>query len=199
MLTLSRNRKALLAGSVCAAMMIGASAVWTNAFAATLDGSVGTTSTGTVDISAAVNAVFSLTKMTAIVMTPNPWVGTGNMTGSDSVCVWGNVGGGGTVSYKVTASGDGAASAFTLDSGTAPVLPYTVEWDDGDDGTGEETLTTTVLSTTTFSSTRTSKTCAGGTNARVIITILESNLEATDVAIGGSTYTGVLTLVVSAN
>src|SRR6185312_11899402 len=91
------------------------------AIAAT-QGTLGSTSTGSVSISATVPGRVQISGLTDIAFgTVDP---TSAASQSENVCVWSNTSGRG---YQVTATGSGASNAFTLTDGTN-TLPYSVEW-----------------------------------------------------------------------
>jgi hypothetical protein len=110
---------------------------------------------------------------------------------AQNVCVWSNTA---TKGYNVTASGSGAASAFTLASGAATV-PYSVEWA-GSSGQASGTGLTSGSALTGLTSTATSATCASGasSSASLIVKISTASLQTMQAA---TTYTGTLTLVVA--
>lgn len=158
------------------------------AMAAT-QGSLGTTSTGSVSISASVPNRIQLTGLNDIALTnQDPSVAAAN---AQSVCVWSNTS---TKGYYVTASGSGTASAFTLANG-ASTVPYSVEWAGS---SGQSSGTTLVASTALhgLTSTATNPTCASGptSSASLIVRISTANLQAMQAS---TTYTGTLTLVVA--
>lgn len=160
----------------------------TSAFAAT-QGTLGTTSTGSVSISASVPNRVQLSGLTDVsFVNQDPNTAALN---AQNVCVWSNTS---TKGYNVTASGSGAGSAFTLANGAASV-PYSVEWAPTSGQTSGTALTAgTAL--TGLTSTATSATCGSGASSTssLIVKISTSNLQTMQAA---TTYTGTLTLVVA--
>jgi hypothetical protein len=175
--------KATIAGAVALAALSA-----TAAQAAT-QGTLGATSTGTVAISASVPNRARITGLTDVAFTsqdPNTAASS-----AQNVCVWSNTA---TKGYTVTATGSGAANAFTLANGSLTV-PYSVQWS----ATSGQT-TGTALATGTASaglvSSATHQTCATGnaTTASLIVGIGTADLGAMQAA---TSYTGTLTLVVT--
>jgi len=179
------NRKTCLGAAFALVSVIALGNGW-QALAAT-QGAVGSTSTGSVVITATVPNLVRISGLNDIAL--GTWSGTGDMTGSDSLCVWST-----TRKYAVTATGSGASSAFTLTSGgtTPSTIAYTVQWADSS-GASTGTAMTAGTPVTTRNTTATSTTCAGGTNATVLVRVAETDLAAAPAA----AYTGTLTLVVA--
>lgn len=158
------------------------------AFAAT-QGTLGSTSTGSVTIGASVPNKIELTGLTDVSFTnQDPSVAASN---AQNVCVWSNTS---TKGYNVTATGSGTASAFTLASG-ALTVPYTVQWA-GSSGQTSGTALVTGTALHGLTSTATNPTCAAGptSSASLIVNISAANLQSMAAA---TTYTGTLTLVVA--
>lgn len=172
----------LMAGIMAAALADG------TAFGAT-QGSLGTTSTGSISIGASVPNRIQISGLADVSFTnQDPATPASN---AQNVCVWSNTS---TKGYNVTASGSGAASAFTLANGAATV-PYAVEWA-GSSGQSSGTALTTGSALTGLTSTATSATCSSGpgSSASLIVKISSANLQSMQAA---ATYTGTLTLVVA--
>ena len=90
---------------------------------ASTQGSFGATSTGSLSINASVPGRVRISGLSDVTFSNvDPSV---NATDAQNVCVWSNTS---TRGYSITATGSGAANAFTLSSGALPVVPYTVEW-----------------------------------------------------------------------
>lgn len=156
--------------------------------AVTADGTRGSTSTGTVDISATIPQQVQISKLTTVAFgTVDPTVAASQ---AQNVCVWSNTS---TKGYRITATGNGAANAFTLSDGTN-TLPYSVEWA-GTSGQTSGTALTTGTQLSGLTSTATSPTCATGaaTTASLIVKMTAANLSAAV----ANTYNGTLTLVVA--
>ena len=165
------------------------------AFAAT-QGSQGTTSTGTVTVSASVAARVDISNLTDVTFTDadlGPILNTvGQDTKPQNVCVWSN---NSDKSYFITASGSGAANAFTLANSTNPVIPYEVFWN-ATSGQTTGTQLTTATKSAKLIGTANAPTCGGGTTATLILGILGTDANA---MLAGTVYTGTLTLLVAPN
>ena len=99
----------------------------TSGLMAATDGTLGTTSTGTLEINVDVEDVVMISGLSDIPIAFDN-TGTGDLTGSSTACIYRN----GAGTYSVNASGDGIASAFTIQN-AAPsptIIAYTVAWDD---------------------------------------------------------------------
>jgi hypothetical protein len=156
---------------------------------AATQGSLGTTSTGSISINASVPNRIQLTGLTDVAFTnQDPTVAAAN---AQNVCVWSNSS---TKGYYVTASGSGAASAFTLANG-ALTVPYAVEWA-GSSAQTSGTALTTATALHGLTSTATNPTCGSGptSTASLIVKMSSADLQAMQPA---TTYTGTLTLVVA--
>ncbi|MEM7082790.1 MAG: hypothetical protein AAF465_08650 [Pseudomonadota bacterium] len=153
-------------------------------YAAT-QGAVGGNSTGTLDISVDVDDEVRISNLTDIT---GSFDGTNDVTGSSNACVYRN----GTGLYNITASGDGAANAFTLTDGViASPIPYSVEFNDG---SGPTALSTGVTASGMTGADQGSDTCATtGNNATISVTVAAADLLPAPAA----TYVGTLTLVVA--
>lgn len=157
---------------------------------ASTQGSIGTTSTGSVNINASVPARVKISGLTDVDLTNvDPTV---DAAVAQNICVWSNTA---TSGYQVTASGSGTGNAFTLANGALPVVPYTVEWADSSGQTGGTALATASALTGQTSS-ATNSNCASGpaSSASLIVKIGAVNLQAMPAA---TTFTGTLTLVVA--
>lgn len=158
------------------------------AIAAT-DGSLGTTSTGIINISASVPNRARITGLSDVSFAnQNPSTAASN---AQNVCVWSNTA---TKGYTITATGSGTASAFTLTNGTGTV-PYSVQWAASKDQTSGSALTAGTASSSLIS-TATQQTCSSGptASASLIVGIATTDLGGMT---AGSNYTGTLTLLVT--
>jgi hypothetical protein len=163
-------------------------------FAAT-DGTLGTTSTGTTDISVTKTKLAQISAMSDLTI-GSYTLGGGDQHMETAACVYSSSVNGG---YKVTATGSGASNAFTLTDGASHTLAYSVIWNSG--GVGALGTTGAALTSGTQTASLTggatdSATCAGavaGPTAQVNVNILGSALDAAP----AGTYTGTLTLVVA--
>ncbi|MEM6638801.1 MAG: hypothetical protein AAF610_02775 [Pseudomonadota bacterium] len=169
----------LYRSALAAALAMG---LGSTALAAT-DGAVGFNSTGTVDITLAVNDEVRISNLTDI----NLGVFAGaDAVGSTAACVYRN----GTGAYRITATGSGAGGAFSLTDGTNSVN-YAVEFDDGTGSLAMGTATPLIGRTGADPA---SATCATtGNNATVTTTVAAAD----GAALPAGTYTGTLTLLVA--
>jgi len=159
-----------------------------NAAMAATQGTLGSTSTGSVSISATVPGRVQISGLTDIAFgTVDP---TSAASQAENVCVWSNTSGRG---YQVTATGSGASNAFTLTDGTN-TLPYSVEWA-GSSGQSSGTALSTGTALGSLSSTAINPTCSAGpaASASLVVKMTAASLQAAV----ASSYTGTLTLVVA--
>lgn len=160
-----------------------------SAMAATTDGSFGSTSTGTVDIVASVPARVRITGLTTIDLTgQDPTVAAAD---AQDVCVWSNTS---TKGYTITATGDGTGSAFTLTDGSNTV-PYSVEWSASSGASSGSTLIAGAASGSLLS-TATNQNCSSGPAATASLIVKMSTADL-GTMVGGSSYSGTLTLLVT--
>ena len=155
---------------------------------AVTQGSLGSTSTGSVSITATVPGRVQIGGLTDIAFgTVDP---SSAASQSEDVCVWSNMSGRG---YQVTATGSGASNAFTLTDGTN-TLPYSVEWA-GSTGQSSGTALTSGSALTGLTSTATNPTCSSGA-PKTASFFVKMNATSLQAAVASS-YTGTLTLVVA--
>lgn len=166
-----------------------------DAMAAT-QGTVGATSTGSVDISVSKPARVRISDLNDLTLAS--WVtGDGDVKLTDDVCVYSTKPSGG---YTIKASGSGADNAFTLANGNN-TLAYSVTWNSGGVGNLADTGTALVKDVTSSGLTNAatkSSTCNGpnpGPTARLIVGMTEADMD----AIVDGDYTGTLTMLVSPN
>ena len=155
---------------------------------ASSQGTLGATSTGSVDVSATIPGRVQISGLSDVAFgTVDPTVAASN---AQNVCVWSNTSGRG---YSITATGSGAANAFTLTDGSN-TLPYGVEWADSS-GQSAGTALTTATALLGLSSVAINPDCSSGpaSSASLIVKLTAGDLQA---AVAGS-YTGTLTLVVA--
>jgi hypothetical protein len=180
---MNRARLCQLLGACAAAMLIDGSAV------AATQGTLGTTSTGTVAIGASVPNRVQLSGVTDVsLLNQDPATAA---VDAQNVCVWSNTS---TKGYNVTATGSGTSSAFTLSNGSLTV-PYSVEWS-GTTGQSSGTALSAGAALTGLKSTAVSATCSSGasSSASLIVKMSTASLQGMQAA---TTYTGTLTLVVA--
>jgi hypothetical protein len=175
--------------SVLVILALSASQV---AVAAT-QGTPGPTSTGTVTINASITPEVNITNLDDFTFTATE-LRTALNTGADGtqfdrVCVWSN---NPDRSYFITATGNGAGSAFSLTDGTR-TLAYTVQWADNTAGVNMTALTSGVKSSA-FRTPAITPDCGGSPRQSLRITIANAQIATMEAT---TTYTGVLTLLVS--
>jgi len=157
---------------------------------ASTQGTLGATSTGSVTINASVPARVRISGLSDVDLTNvDPSV---NAAVAQDVCVFSNTV---TRGYQVTATGSGAANAFTLANGALPEVPYTVEWASSS-GQASGTPLATGSALTGQTSAATNNNCASGpaASASLIVRVGSTDLQAMPAA---TTFTGTLTLVVA--
>jgi len=156
---------------------------------AATQGTLGSTSTGSISIGASVPNRVQISGLTDVSFAnQDPTVAASN---AQNVCVYSNTS---TKGYNVTATGSGASSAFTLSNGAATV-PYSVEWA-GSSGQSSGTALTSGSALTGLTSTATNPTCSAGpsSTASLVVKITTASLQGMQAA---TNYTGTLTLVVA--
>lgn len=177
-------------GRQMSAALVLATAAAGTAQAAT-DGQLGTTSTGTVDITASVAASVQISGLQDV--TFNAVDPTNPVSDAQDVCVWSNAAGS---RYRITATGDGAGNAFTLSGGgsLAPVS-YSVEWAASAGQTAGSALAVNTAQTA-LTSAATHPTCNSGpaNSASLVVGMSSADLQTMQ---AGVSYTGTLTLVVA--
>lgn len=174
----------------CALVTAAASLLLASPAVAATNGAFGATSTGSVTINASVPGRVRISGLRDVTFSNvNPSVPASD---AQSVCVWSNTS---TRGYSITATGSGAASAFTLASGALPVAPYTVEWAPTS-AQASGTNLTTGAALTGQTSTATNSDCSAGPSATasLVVSLGSSTLQGMT---AGVTYNGTLTLVVA--
>ncbi|QIK79727.1 hypothetical protein G7077_13255 [Sphingomonas piscis] len=173
-----------------AALLASASLFSSGAAQAATQGNLAATSQGTVQISASVATRVQITGLSDVTFSSvDPGTAASN---NQNVCVWSNTA---TRGYNITATGNGASSAFTLASASLPVVPYSVEWA-GSSGQTSGTALTKSTALTGLTSTATRAGCASGptSSASLIVKMATADLQSMT---AGASYTGTLTLVVA--
>lgn len=168
---------------------ISVAALASGAAQAATQGTLGATSTGSVVITASVPNRARITGLSDVAfLNQDPDIAASN---AQNVCVWSNTA---TKGYTVTASGSGAANAFTLANGGLTV-PYAVQWNAASGQTSGTALATGTASAGLIS-TATQQTCASGpaTTSSLVVGISTADLGGMQ---SGTNYTGTLTLVVT--
>lgn len=157
---------------------------------AATQGTLGSTSTGSVSISASVPNRVQISGLSDVAFTSvDPSTAASN---AQNPCVWSNTS---TKGYRVTATGSGTANAFTLASAALPVVPYAVEWS-ATTGQTSGTALATGTALTGLLSTATTATCSSGpaSTSSLVVRIAAANLQGMQAT---ASYTGTLTLVVA--
>jgi hypothetical protein len=162
-------------------------AVFTATSFAATQGSVGTTSTGTFDISINIAPKVKISNLADVNF--GTYSGSGDTDNSQDICAYSNTGG-----YQVTATGSGAANAFTITDGT-DTIDYTLKWND-ETGTSGNAALTTGTPLTGQSSSAPDSGCNSGSNlsANVLVHIEEAELLASNPS--ATVYSGTVTLLV---
>lgn len=157
---------------------------------ASTQGSLGSTSTGSVTINASVPGRVRISGLNDVTFSNvDPSIAASN---AQNICVWSNTS---TRGYTITATGSGTANAFTLSSGALPAVPYTVEWAQTSGQTAGTSLTTGTALTGQISTAINSDCSAGpSSSASLIVSMGSSTLQGMS---SGVTYNGTLTLVVA--
>jgi hypothetical protein len=157
---------------------------------AATQGTIGATSTGSVNINATISGLVQISDLNDLTFTGLNAGSSAQVT--DNVCVWSNTA---SRSYTVRATGNGATSAFTLASGTNAPIPYSVAWANTPNATSGTALTTNVTSAA-FTSTAVLPSCAAGANPTATLFV---SIAAADQAnmVADAAYAGALTLLVT--
>lgn len=170
--------------------MISCLGIWLNTAWSATQGTLGATSTGTINITLTVPSQAQITGLTDVTFTnQSPSVAASN---AQNICVYSNTA---TKGYTVTATGNGASNAFTLTSAALTPIPYSVQFA-GTSGQTSGTSLLTGVASTGFTSTAVNPTCSSAplTTASLIVGITTTNLQ---LAQAGASYTGILTLLIT--
>ena len=192
-----RDLKSMLKATAAIFAVVGLAGVTSlNDAQAATDGTLGGTSTGTSTLSVNVPLRALITGVADLNFSSEltTWNGADDVTLADSVCVFTSGG-----AYEVTASGSGAANAFTVTDGST-LISYTVQWDDSAGASSGTALTTGVQSSANFSGTTTLGDCTPTpTNNATFIVTMNGDSGTNDLASAttGVNYTGTLTLLVT--
>jgi hypothetical protein len=157
---------------------------------AATQGSFGATSTGSISINASVPGRVRISGLSDVDFSNvDP---SAAAVDAQSVCVWSNTS---TRGYSITATGSGTANAFTLTDGSAPAVPYTVEWA-GSSGQTSGVALAAGSALTGQASTAINSDCTAGpaASASLVVSIGSPTLQSMT---AGVTYAGTLTLVVA--
>ena len=155
-------------------------------------GTLGTTSTGTLDIEVDVEDLVMISGLSDIAIAFDN-TGTGDLTGSSTACIYRN----GAGTYSVNATGDGGVGGtdFSIQNATPvpTVVPYTVEWDDDVAGSNYSAVALGTALTGQSGANTTDTACGTGANAIVQVTVPRASLAAAP----AGTYNGTLTLEIA--
>lgn len=160
-----------------------------------LNNPVGTSdpSSADLDISFTIPTMFRIGGISDL--TFGSYSGNGGLALDDDVCVWTNATGG---SYRITAKGSGASFAFTVAKvgDTSKTIVYAVNWNNTAGTSGNQPLTANTTSSNISGANTVSTDCTSGPSntANFQVTFTQGNL----LAASAGTYTGVLSLVISA-
>jgi hypothetical protein len=179
----NRLYSSLMAGAAASFLLVEPAA-------ASTQGSLGATSTGSLTINASVPGRVRVSGLSDVTFSnADP---SANATNAQNLCVWSNTS---TRGYSITATGSGAGGAFTLANGALPTVPYAVQWA----STSGQTSGTSLVAATALTgrtSTATSSDCSAGpsASASLIVSLTSATLQSMT---AGITYNGTLTLVVA--
>lgn len=168
--------------------------VWPG-LATALNNPVGTSdpSSADLDISFTIPTMFRIGGITDL--TFGSYSGSGGLALDDDVCVWTNATGG---SYRITAKGSGASFAFLVAKvgDTSKTIAYAVNWNNTSGTSGNQPLTANTTSSNISGANTVSTDCSSGpsSTANFQVTFSAGNL----LAASSGTYTGTLSLVISA-
>ena len=181
---MTKATRGALLGATTLSLLLAAPA------AASTQGSFGPTSTGSVTINASVPGRVRISGLNDVTFTNvDPSLAASN---AQNVCVWSNTS---TRGYTITATGSGAANAFTLASGSLPAVPYSVEWAQTSGQTsGSSLVAGTALTGQTSTAINSDCTAGPAASASLVVSMGSSTLQS---MIAGVTYNGTLTLVVA--
>lgn len=167
-----------------------------DSFSAT-QGSLGTSSTGTVNIGLTIIGVVQISNLSDITLEYTPGLNT-DLTSVVNVCIYSNSLT--SSNYFITATSTNAAAGVMRVSngaGTPAYIPYTVQWyiqvDAG--GTATSLVNATKNSTAFTGASSSSASCGGNPNASFKATFLAADLEAA----GSGTYSDTLTFLLSSS
>jgi len=157
---------------------------------AATQGSLGTNSTGTLDITVDINDLVRVSNLDDLDLGIFNG-GSSDLSATDTFCVYRN----GAGTFDIVMSGNGSSSAFTLTDGTN-TIPYSVDFTNIPAAT-TTSMTTNILVSGQQNANTSSTTCSGAgdsDNVSVTVTVANNDLAA---APAGINYAGTLTIVVS--
>lgn len=146
-------------------------------------GSLGSTSTGSVVINATIPNLAQISRLDDINL--GSWSGA-DMNGSDQFCVFSS-----TRSYTITAtSANGAAAVFRLKDAGTNYIPYTVSWTDS---AATSLPLLNAVTSLPFATNATSTNCGGGDNTTVSINVPTAGIG----SVPAGAYSDTLTMLVT--
>lgn len=146
-------------------------------YAATADGTLGATSTGTADVTLTIAEQFQISDMDAFAF--GAYGGTGDLDANDDICVYHN----GDGSYRVTITDDSSnvtPNSFEVEDATDSTdIAMSVSWNDAT-GTAGETAAThgTPITPQSGANTSAADCSVGGLSANLHVVLLEADLQA---------------------
>jgi len=155
-------------------------------------GTLGETSEGSSDIEVEIQNMIQITDIDDITVEYGPTGSAGNgfpngISTGDDVCIYTNQV---DTTYLVTATGDGAGGAFTIESAAEDTIAYEVFWGDSDDPSAAAVaLTSGVENATQFTNATNTFPCVTN-NASFRIAMTHSNL----MNVPAGVYEGTLTI-----
>lgn len=159
-----------------------------NALFSATQGTLGTTSTGSVVVTITVPSLVSISGLTDITMAPTS---LGTATGNTTACIYSNLTGG---NYFVTAtSTNAAAGQFRAIASGGATIAYSAYWNNAAAASQTTTLVSGTKTAVQTGASTTSLTCGGTANANFNISL--SAAQAAGVVQG--TYTDTATLLIT--
>jgi len=117
---------------VKAGLVLGALCFVGLAQAATLDGTLGLTSTGTADVEVIIEDRVQVTSLDGVDL--GTYTGTGTLTGTDEMCIYRN--GSGAYDIKLDSANPGGGGEFRMADGSGNFIVYELKFDDDLDQIG---------------------------------------------------------------
>ncbi|PCI50421.1 MAG: hypothetical protein COB51_03350 [Moraxellaceae bacterium] len=142
-------------------------------FAATADGTLGATSTGTSDVSLTIDEKFQISGMDTFSF--GSWSGTGDLDANNSMCIYHN----GDGSYKITFTDNSAmSSGFAVENAADTTeIPMAVRFIANISPTGNALMTYNTPATQAAASANIAATNCGGTdNANIQVVLTDADL-----------------------
>ncbi len=150
---------------------------------AATDGTQGTTSSGSADITVTKQSEVKISGLADIALDVQA---DGSATGSTGACIYRN----GSGSYTVTANSGNGSGDFRLKDTSDNVMVYTVSFNDG---TNTTALTEGTALTGQTNANTITPTCNGGSNATIEVTVSQTEFNGAP----AGTYTDTLTLLIA--